>query len=94
MIVEIDENAHTDYDCSCENKRLMEISEDLSHRPIVFIRINPDDYVDNNGKKIKSCWKLNIHTGLIGLDPKKIKEWEGRINSQVEQINNWVKNPT
>jgi hypothetical protein len=29
IIVEIDENKHTDYDCSCENKRLMELSKDL-----------------------------------------------------------------
>ena len=44
IIVEIDENKHTDYDCSCENKRLMELSQDLQHRPIVFIRFNPDNY--------------------------------------------------
>jgi hypothetical protein len=94
VIVEIDENAHTDYDCSCENKRLMEISQDLSHRPIVFIRFNPDDYKDKEGNKIKSCWKLNRKTGLIILDQKKIKEWEERINSLVEQINYWIKNPT
>ena len=94
IIVEIDENAHTNYDCSCENKRLMEISQDLGHRPIVFIRFNPDDYTDKEGNKIKSCWKLNMTTGLIGLDQKKIKEWGERINSLVEQINYWIKNPT
>ena len=42
IIVEIDKNKHNDYDCMCEHKRLMEISMDLSHRPIVFIRFNPD----------------------------------------------------
>jgi hypothetical protein len=94
IIVEIDENAHTDYDCSCENKRLMEISQDLGHRPIVFIRFNPDDYVDKDGNKIKSCWKLNKHTGIIGLEQKKIKEWDERIKTLVEQINYWIKNPT
>ena len=62
IIIEIDENAHTDYDCSCENKRLMEISQDLGFRPIVFIRFNPDDYVDKDGNNIKSCWKLNRTT--------------------------------
>ena len=94
IIVEIDENAHIDYDCSCENKRLMEISQDLGHRPIVFIRFNPDDYVNKEGNKIKSCWKLNRTTGLIVLDQKKTKEWDERINSLVEQINYWIKNPT
>jgi hypothetical protein len=94
IIVEIDENAHTDYDCSCENKRLMEISQDLEHRPIVFIRFNPDNYVDKEGNKIKSCWKLNRTSGLIVLDQKKTKEWDERINSLVEQINYWIKNST
>ncbi len=27
LIIEIDENQHIDYDCSCENKRIMEISQ-------------------------------------------------------------------
>jgi hypothetical protein len=59
IIIEIDENKHTDYDCSCENKRLMQISQDLQHRPVIFIRFNPDDYTNKDGILIKSCWKLN-----------------------------------
>ena len=46
IIVEVDENKHSGYDCSCENKRLMEISQDSGHRPIVFIRFNPDGYTE------------------------------------------------
>jgi len=38
IIIEVDENKHTDYDCSCEHKRLMELSQDLQHRPIVLSR--------------------------------------------------------
>ena len=34
--VEIDENQHTNY--SCENKRTMEIFNDLGRRPLVMIR--------------------------------------------------------
>ena len=55
LVVEIDENQHIDYNCSCENKRLMELSQDVGHRPLVFLRFNPDDYIDN-GKQISSCW--------------------------------------
>ena len=58
LIIEIDENQHNNYDCSCENKRLMELSQDLNHRPIIFIRFNPDNYLDNN-KNITSCWNIN-----------------------------------
>jgi hypothetical protein len=47
IIVEIDENQHINYDCYCENKRIMELSQDVGHRPIIFIRFNPDDYKTN-----------------------------------------------
>jgi hypothetical protein len=38
IIIEVDENQHTSYDCSCENKRLMEISTDIKYRNLIFIR--------------------------------------------------------
>ena len=37
IIVEVDENKHTGYDCSCENKRLMELSQDLQHLSLIHI---------------------------------------------------------
>ena len=37
QIVIIDENQHIDYDCSCENKLIMELSQDIAHRPIYSI---------------------------------------------------------
>jgi len=91
IIVEIDENKHTDYDCSCENKRLMEISQDLHHRPIVFIRFNPDEYVNQEGNKVKSCWKLN-KLGVMQIMKTKQKEWEERITVLKQQIQYWVDN--
>jgi len=69
LIIEIDENQHEDYDNSCENKRSMEISQDLNFRPIIFIRFNPDDYIKNK-TNISSCWKIN-GKGLCVI--KKIK---------------------
>ena len=30
----------------------MELSQDLQHRPIVFIRFNPDSYINQNKLKI------------------------------------------
>ena len=93
IIVEIDENKHTDYDCSCEHKRLMELSLDLQHRPIVFIRFNPDDYTNQDGVLVKSCWKLN-HYGVMTIMKTKKKEWEERIESLKQQIQYWIDNPT
>ena len=52
IIVEIDEYQHENITYSCENKRIMEISQDLGHRPIIFIRFNPDEYLLNGLKTI------------------------------------------
>jgi hypothetical protein len=93
IIVEIDEKKHTVYDCSCENKRLMELSQDLQHRPIVFIRFNPDSYTNQNGVLIKSCWRLN-KTGTMQIMNTKQIEWEERISTLKDQIQYWIDNPT
>jgi len=93
IIIEVDENKHTDYDCSCEHKRLMEISQDLQHRPIVFIRFNPDDYTNEAGLLVKSCWKINKF-GVMQIIKTKENEWDERINSLKEQIQYWINNPT
>jgi hypothetical protein len=93
IIVEIDENKHTDYDCSCENKRLMQISQDLQHRPIVFIRFNPDSYTNQAGVLIKSCWRLN-KLGVMQIIKTKQTEWEERIAALKQQIQYWIDNPT
>lgn len=93
VIVEVDEKKHSEYDCACENKRLMELSQDLNHRPAVFIRFNPDAYIDTNGQKVKSCWKLN-KLGIVQLKSEKLKEWESRLVVLKNQIRHWIENPT
>ena len=88
IIIEIDENQHTDYDCSCENKRTMELSQDVGHRPIVFIRFNPDDYMDGD-KKVSSCWGLN-KLGICTVKKTKRKEWTERLHALSSQIDYWI----
>jgi len=88
LIIEIDENQHIDYDCSCENKRIMELSQDLGHRPIVFIRFNPDDY--NKGEKnISSCWGHD-GKGICVIKKSKQNEWTQRLTALEEQIKYWI----
>ena len=93
VIVEIDENKHADYDCSCENRRLMEISRDLNHRSVVFIRFNPDGFVGHDGIPISSCWKLN-KTGVMQVSKKRQPEWEERLLTLNQQIQYWFDNST
>jgi len=88
IIIEIDENQHCKYDSICENKRIMEISKDLGHRNIVFIRFNPDKYYENNNL-IDSCWIVNKKGHL------KIKcndQWNERLNILKNEINYWINN--
>jgi hypothetical protein len=88
IIIEVDENQHIYYDCSCENKRIMELSQDLGHRPIIFIRFNPDDYVKNE-KNIDSCWSQN-KKGICVIKKSKKGEWTQRLNALEEQITYWI----
>lgn len=92
IIIEIDENQHIDYDCSCENKRIMELSQDVNHRPIVFIRFNPDDY-KTNLKNITSCWGINKQ-GTCNIKKTKQKEWDERLNTLHNTVDYWIKNKT
>jgi hypothetical protein len=78
VIVEIDEDQHRNYDTSCENKRMMEISVSVGHRPIVFIRFNPDSYKLPNNKTIPSCWKLNKANGICMIGDRM--KWQERLD--------------
>ena len=88
VIIEIDENQHADYDCACQNKRTMELSQDVRHRPIVFIRFNPDDY-KKDGTNITSCWGQN-KKGICVIKKSKKDEWVQRLNILEEHINYWL----
>ena len=65
----------------------MELSQDLGHRPIVFIRFNPDDY--NNGKNITSCWGQD-KKGICIVKKSKKEEWNERLNTLEETIQYWT----
>jgi hypothetical protein len=91
IIVEVDEHKHSSYDSSSENRRVVELSKDVGDRPIVFIRFNPDTYRDNNGNKVKGCWKLDKQGMLFIAD---LKDWNHRIQTLTENIKYWIHNPS
>jgi hypothetical protein len=93
IMVEIDENQHRGYDCSCDNKRTMELSQDVGHRPIVFIRFNPDNYQSHDGIWKSSCWKKNS-LGILQVSSEQTKEWMYRLTTLRESIQYWIDNRT
>ena len=93
VVVEIDENQHRYYDCSCQNKRLMELSQDVGHRNMIFIRFNPDAYKNERGVIVKSCWSLS-KLGIVYLTTNASKEWNARLLSLTDQIEYWCNNRT
>jgi hypothetical protein len=84
LIIEIDENQHANYSCENENKRIMELSKDFNHRLIIFIRMNPDSYIDKNNKKIQSCFVVKKDTGKVEV--RSEKELDRRMTKVKKQI--------
>jgi hypothetical protein len=72
IIVEIDENCHRSYQDICENKRIMEIYIDLGFRPLTVIRLNPDNYVNIDNKKIKSIFSKDNKTQKLKASKKEL----------------------
>ena len=93
IIVEVDENQHDTYNSTCENKRLMELSQDVGHRPIVFVRFNPDEYVDITGVKHTSCFGTN-KKGIMGVKKNKRVEWAQRLEALRDVIQHWMRERT
>jgi len=75
------ENQHRAYDCSCENKRLMELFVDGGRRPMTVIRFNPDGYVHHGGNKVRSCWVYTDTKGLCRVGKTRREEWQSRLQT-------------
>ena len=89
LVIEIDENQHQNYGYSCENKRMMTLSQDVGHRPIVFIRFNPDGYTNLSGTDVRSCWGIQKRTGICVTRPIMKRDWDNRLKVLKEQIEYW-----
>jgi len=92
IVVETDENQHINYDCSCENKRMMELFQDGGSRPMALIRFNPDQYYNRKGKSVPSCWHINNKQGLCTIKPAKQKEWAARLNGLKNAMDDVINN--
>jgi hypothetical protein len=59
IIIEIDEDQHMSYNNVCDNRRTMELFTDLGNRPLVFIRLNPDSYISEDGTRVRSVFSAS-----------------------------------
>jgi hypothetical protein len=66
----------------------MEISQDINHRPLIFIRFNPDDYKKGE-VRITSCWGIG-KSGTCSIKRNKKSEWEERLQTLQNQIVYWT----
>ena len=87
IIIEIDENHHGSYNSSCENKRLMKLSQDVAHRPLVVIRFNPDAYRTRDGVRHKSCFGLDGNGRVVVT---KHVDWQNRLSCLKKTVQHWT----
>jgi len=88
LIIEVDEHRHNN--TPCENKRMMEISQDLDHRPVVCLRFNPDGYRNNDGKYVPSPWKQTKNGCVISKE--HLGDWTNRLQVLKERYEYWLTN--
>lgn len=76
----------------CEKARIYELFEDLGDRPIVFIRFNPDSYLNLNKIRIPGCFKLETQYKKDGSEKcvtlRKINE---ELEKRCETISDRIK---
>jgi hypothetical protein len=92
LIIEVDENQHRQYEDICENKRMMILSQDVNHRPIVFIRFNPDKYINEENKLVPSCFSIVETTGALKVNSKT--KWMNRLEILKDNIDYWIEKET
>ena len=79
LMIEIDEHQHASYEC--EQKRMIELYEDIGFRNIVFLRFNPDGYMQGK-QKYKTPFEYTP-TGILKLNQV---EFDRRIAELVVRI--------
>ena len=82
VIIEVDENQHRQY--SCEEKRMIDLYEDIGFRKVVFLRFNPDAY-HIGGMRHPSPFSFT-ETGSLSVDQK---EFDHRMRLLNERIQVW-----
>jgi len=92
IIIECDENQHSYYKDSCkELTRIPNIQEKLN-RNLIVIRFNPDAYIDENKKKVPSCFYIDKRIGMNAIKPNQLKNWNNRLETLKDCLNDAINN--
>jgi hypothetical protein len=83
LSIETDEGEHAGeaYSCLCEHRKMMEHFQDAGGVPHVFVRFNPDAYVDHAGVKRPGCWDRTPKTQEPRVAPRRREAWEARLET-------------
>jgi len=87
LVIEIDENRHVNY--TCEERRMIELYEDIGFRKIVFLRMNPDQYKEGN-RKHPSPFRYT-RAGILHLEET---EFDRRMQHVVERTHIYQHEPS
>lgn len=93
LVIEVDEWAHADYACKEEQNRLASVWRNLSSckKPLVVLRINPDNFVDPaTGKIVTTCFAWSKTKLAVGVKPSKTQEWADRLEKLRQRIAYWL----
>ncbi len=89
LIIEVDESQHRGYAELCDKRRYHEIAHDVysssGERPIVFLRFNPDGYLDSSNTRITTPWK-QLKSGLWSIGKDRIIEFLDRSDILTRRI--------
>lgn len=92
LIVEVDEDSHRGYMCSKEREREESFVRQAAPLTVIIIRLNPDKYIDFDGKTHPSCFHRSDKESIISVNPRQQKQWDNRLNELKNTIKN-VLNP-
>ncbi len=92
ITIECQESHHKNDNCLCINRRIMELSLDVGHKPMLSLYFNPDKYTDKDGNKIPSCWGVTPKTGILIIVDKEM--WKERLKILGDTVEYWLKNRT
>jgi len=90
MSIEVDEFSHVGYECICESRKVMEHFEDAGRVSHLFLRFNPDEYVDAGGVKVPSCWGKTPTTQEPRVAPRQSARWAERLEKLAQVIRHFV----